>query len=273
MEALLLNDQQVQDVEALMREAAATLILPRFRQLATHEIDTKSHPGDLVTVADREAEDWLTPKLKELLPGSRVVGEEAASAHPHILDDLEGEAPVWLIDPVDGTANFVKGEPRFGVMVALVDGGVSRAGFIYAPVEDVMAVARRGEGATLDGAPLRGRERVPFPEAHGDYSSKYVKPPLRDHLLAAVEGCAGTRAGHCSAYAYLDTARGQLDFVLQYLMSPWDHAAGSLLVEEAGGGLRVLDNGEPYTPVKRKPRAALAVGDDNQWAVYRAALK
>ena len=79
MEALLLNDQQVQDVEALMREAAATLILPRFRQLATHEIDTKSHPGDLVTVADREAEDWLTPKLKELLPGSRVVGEEGTT--------------------------------------------------------------------------------------------------------------------------------------------------------------------------------------------------
>ena len=265
----MITDRLIDEVQALMREAAAELVLPRFRQLSDHEIDTKSHPGDLVTIADREAEEWLTPRLMDLLPGAVVVGEEATSADPAVLDRLEEDAPVWLVDPVDGTANFVDGSPRFGLMIALAHGGETRAGFIYAPVENVMAVGVKGQGAVLDGVSMRGRVNRPFTQAFGDYSSKYVEPPLRDHLTAAFEGSAGTRAGHCSAYAYLDTARGEIDFVLQYLMTPWDHAAGVLMVEEAGGRFGFLDDGSPYTPVRRAPRAALITGDAGMWEEYR----
>ena len=268
----MMNDGLIDEVTGLMRQAAAELILPRYLQLETHEIDTKTSPTDLVTIADREAEEWLTPRLMEVLPGSVVVGEEAASADPSVLDRLGGEAPVWLVDPVDGTANFVEGKREFGVMVALVEGGLTRAGFIFAPVENVMAIAVRGEGATLDGEAIHGRKSVPFSDAFGDYSSKYVKPPLRDHLSAAVLTSAGTSQKHCSAYAYLDCARGQIDYVLQFLMSPWDHAAGGLMVEEAGGALRFLDDGAAYHPVPRAPRAALACGDAAMWQTYREAV-
>ncbi|MEM9233032.1 MAG: inositol monophosphatase [Pseudomonadota bacterium] len=269
----MITDSQIDQVQALMREAAGTLILPRYQRLAQDEIDTKTSPTDLVTVADREAEEWLTPRLMELLPGSVVVGEEAASADRSVLNRLHGEAPVWLVDPVDGTANFVDGKREFGVMVALVERGVTLAGFIYAPVEDVMAVAMAGQGATLDGAALRGRQNISFDGAFGDYSSKYVEPPLREHLLAAVKASAGTRSGHCSAYAYLDAARGRVDYVLQYLMSPWDHAAGTLLVTEAGGAARFLDNGEAYSPIPRAARAALIVGDAGRWESYREEIQ
>src|SRR5262249_31532208 len=106
-------------VIALMREVAATHILPRFRKLAAHEIHEKA-PGNLVTIADLEAERALTPALTALIPGSLVVGEEAVAHDPAILDRLAGDDPVWVVDPVDGTQNFTKAVPCFAVIVALV---------------------------------------------------------------------------------------------------------------------------------------------------------
>ncbi|ADM09980.1 putative inositol monophosphatase [Parvularcula bermudensis HTCC2503] len=263
----------IETVDHLLREASADFVLPRFQSLSAADIETKSGPNDLVTVADREAEAWLTPRLAALVPGSTVIGEEAVAADPARLRHLETAGPVWLVDPVDGTANFVKGQPQFGLMVALIDEGVTKAGFIFAPIEDAMAVAIKGEGARLNGAPLSARPQRQFSEAVGDYSSRYVRAPLRQKLTCAVERAQATRQGHCSAYAYLDTARGKIDFVLQYLMNPWDHAAGALLVEEAGGAVRFLQDGRPYTPENRAPEAMLAVGVAEDWSDYSECLK
>jgi len=85
-------------VETIMRDASEEAILPRFRRLEGHEISEKN-PGDLVTVADREAEHLLAAALTGLLPGSKVVGEEAASANNQVLEAFDGETPVWVIDP------------------------------------------------------------------------------------------------------------------------------------------------------------------------------
>ncbi|MEM9988818.1 MAG: inositol monophosphatase family protein, partial [Pseudomonadota bacterium] len=203
----------------------------------------------------------------------KVVGEEAAAKDPSILSYLSEEGPVWLVDPVDGTANFVEGSARFAVMVALVHQQETVAGWIYPPMEDFIAFAERGGGAQLDGETLKGRQDTPFDQAYGDYSSKYVASAHRTYLDAAFEKAAGARQGHCSAYAYLDTAKGELDFVMQYLMSPWDHAAGVLLVEEAGGTALFLEDATPYTPVPRNPRPMLAVSDASCWSDYASILK
>jgi fructose-1,6-bisphosphatase/inositol monophosphatase family enzyme len=96
--------------------------------------------------------------------------------------------------------------------------------------------------------------------------------PLRSRYTESFSAAAQVQQRHCSAYAYLDTARGQSDFVMQYLMSPWDHAAGALIVEEAGGAVRFLDDGSPYTPERRGPRPMLAVGDAEMWADYAGRL-
>ncbi|WP_329362445.1 inositol monophosphatase family protein [Streptomyces sp. NBC_01483] len=95
------------DVEEAVRKAAATEILPRFRRLAEHEVDQKSGPHDLVTDADRLAERQLTETLGALLPGSVVVGEEAVHANPATYEAIQGDAPVWIIDPVDGTRQWI----------------------------------------------------------------------------------------------------------------------------------------------------------------------
>src|SRR4030095_3156841 len=102
-------------VTRLIQEAAAAEIMPRFRQLAAGDVREKA-PGDLVTVADEAVEARLAPALEALLPGSVVVGEEAAAADPNLLNRLFDDQPVWIIDPVDGTSNFAEGRPAFAVM-------------------------------------------------------------------------------------------------------------------------------------------------------------
>ncbi|MCQ8185375.1 inositol monophosphatase family protein [Parvularcula maris] len=258
--------------EALLREAAETFIMPRWRSLSEGEVEEKSGPQDLVTVADREAELFLTRALEDLLPGSKVIGEEAVSAGTVSAAALAGEGTFWLVDPVDGTNNFVHGSDRFGVMAALVRDQKVRAGLIYLPVDGRCAVAEEGSGAFFGGERLRCGGTKPFSEASGDFSRTYVEEPYRSTFDLATRKGRETRQGRCSAYAYTDTARGIIDYVIQYIMTPWDHAPGQIIVEEAGGRFGFLPDGEAYTPVAREPRPMLVTGRAGDWEGYAEVL-
>ncbi|MFD3930843.1 inositol monophosphatase family protein [Streptomyces sp. NPDC058614] len=234
------------DVEEAVRQAAATEIMPRFRQLAAHEIDQKTGPHDLVTDADRKAEQYLTEALTALLPGSVVVGEEAVHADPATYDAIRGTAPVWIVDPVDGTRQFVHGDPGFCTLVALALDGVVHASWTFAPARDEFATAIRGRGAVLDGAPLRSGSPAPgrdldIATSHPDYTTDEQKRAL---LGLRTEGVV-TRPCGSAGLEYLAIARGELDAVAFSWEAAWDHAAGLLLVEEAGGAHLTLA-GEPF---------------------------
>ncbi|MCZ4508485.1 inositol monophosphatase [Streptomyces sp. ActVer] len=234
------------DVEEAVRTAAATEIMPRFRQLAAHEIDEKTGPHDLVTDADRKAEEFLTEALVKLLPGSVVVGEEAVHANPATYEAIKGDAPVWIVDPVDGTRQFVHGDPGFCTLVALAHRGVLRASWTYAPARGQLAVAVRGKGALLDGEPLRAGSPAPGRDlevatSHPDYTTDDQKRAL----LGLWTDGVGPRACGSAGLEYLAIARGELDAVAFSWEAAWDHAAGLLLVEEAGGAHLTLA-GEPF---------------------------
>ncbi|WP_393076178.1 inositol monophosphatase family protein [Streptomyces sp. LN704] len=234
------------DVEEAVRHAAAAEIMPRFRQLAAHEIDQKSGPHDLVTDADRKAEEYLTETLPKLLPGSVVVGEEAVHADPATYDAIQGAAPVWIVDPVDGTRQFVRGESGFCTLVALTLGGVVHASWTYAPARGRLAVALRGRGAHLDGQPLRSGSPAPgrdleIATSHPDYTTDEQKRAL---LGLNTEGVRPRPCGS-AGLEYLAVARGELDATAFSWEAAWDHAAGLLLVEEAGGTHLTL-TGEPF---------------------------
>ncbi|MYR73185.1 MULTISPECIES: inositol monophosphatase family protein [unclassified Streptomyces] len=233
-------------VEAAVRAAAAAEILPRYRQLAAHEIVEKSGPHDLVTAADRLAEEHLTASLTRLLPGSVVVGEEAVHADPAVYDALHGDAPVWIVDPVDGTRQFVHGEPGFCTLVALAHHGEVFASWTYAPVLDELAVAVRGRGATLNGTPLHSGSPAPgavlkVAMSHPDYTSDIQKRALLGLRTDGIDARACGSAG----LEYLAVACGAQDGVAFNWELAWDHAAGLLLVTEAGGAQATL-SGVPY---------------------------
>jgi fructose-1,6-bisphosphatase/inositol monophosphatase family enzyme len=234
------------DVEEAVRKAAAAEILPRFRRLAAHEVDEKTGPHDLVTDADRRAEAYLTEELARLLPGSVVVGEEAVHADPRTYGAIQDAAPVWIVDPVDGTRQFVHGDTGFCTLVALARGGVLLASWTYAPARDQFATAIRGRGAFLDGerlsagSPEPGRD-LEVATSHPDFTTDEEKRSLLGLYADGVRPRACGSAG----LEYLAVARGELDATAFSWELAWDHAAGLLLVEEAGGAHLTLD-GTPF---------------------------
>lgn len=252
-------------VGAIIREAADTLIRPRFRHLEADAVSVKTHENDLVTVADLETEVFLTRRLTDLLPGSLVLGEEAVYQTPEIGQVLDGDAPVWIVDPVDGTANFARGVPKFGVIVALVQNRRTLAGWIHDPVSGRLYTAAADAGAWCDGRRLsiapRGRRTL---SALSGCISRRLAERKR-HLFGEI-----TQQGS-AAHDYMSLGEGRLDFRLFRLLKPWDHAAGVLLVEEAGGYVRML-SGQRYAPVFHADDALLIAPDATTWAEVRAAL-
>lgn len=234
------------DVEEAVRTAAATEIMPRFRRLAAHEIDEKSGPHDLVTDADRKAEAYLTEALPKLLPGSVVVGEEAVHANPATYDAVRGDAPVWIVDPVDGTRQFVHGDPGFCTLVALAQGGVVRASWTFAPARDQLATAIRGGGAFLNGRRLHSGSPTPGRDLEVATSHPYYTTDEQQRALLGLQ-TEGVRPRACGSAGleYLSIAQGLLDATAFCWEAAWDHAAGLLLVEEAGGTHRTVA-GEPF---------------------------
>ncbi len=257
-----------ESVAAIAAETAATDIMPRFRQLATGDIRDKA-PGDMVTVADEAAEATLSRRLRDLLPGALIVGEEAASADPAVLDRLSSDQPVWIIDPVDGTTNFAAGLPLFGVMVALSCRGETRVACIHDPVHGDMALASRGDGATCNGKPIR--VAAPKEPAHM-FGTVKLRFGDRSLPLRIVERCQQVPPFvdlRCAALEYLALASGRLDYGLYRKLAPWDHAAGMLLHAEAGGFARHLD-GTAYRPDgPRQTDGMLIASDEASWtALY-----
>jgi fructose-1,6-bisphosphatase/inositol monophosphatase family enzyme len=244
-EAAGVTDALVAAVEDTIRTVVAAEVVPRWRHLSDSDIAHKSGPYDLVTTADQRAEELLTERLAALVPGSVVVGEEAVSVDPGRLDLLRGDDPVWVIDPVDGTAAFVRGDDGFSTLVTLVRGGLPLASWTYAPRLGLFATARRGQGAYLDGRRLHtaaDRDRLRVWTSNPVYRNEEERAVL-DRLAAAG---AETRPCRTSAgLVHLEVARGLADGVAFFWEAPWDHAAGLLLIAEAGG-TSLTAAGEPF---------------------------
>ena len=236
-------------VGVLMREVAAEVILPLFRALAAGDVEEKA-PGELVTVADREAELRLTAGVSSLVPGARVVGEEAVAADPGLLAGL-GTGTVWLIDPLDGTANFVAGKACFAVMVALVREGETTAAWLLDPITNLLTRAERGAGAYLESERLTTDASSPgLALLRGAVLSRYMPDALRQRVEQRSAQLGEVLPGmHCAGAEYPALASGRQDFALFYRTLPWDHAPGSLVLDEAGGVAARYD-GTPYRPAE-----------------------
>lgn len=262
----------IAEVEGLLREVAAAVVLPRFRSLAAHEVIEKS-PGNLVTVADREAEVMLTRRLLDLRPGSQVIGEEACAADPRLLGHAGDDGELWLVDPVDGTGNFAAGRAPFAMMVALVRDGVTVAGWILDPLTGDMAVAQHGAGAFLNGVRVRlSAEAVPAARLRGPAFVRYAPGRLGAQVVDPGAFAGRVLAGRfCAGYEYPAIARDEQHFVFFWRTLPWDHAAGALLVAEAGGVSRWLD-GEEYRVGETRRRGLLVARGDQEWHTLRTTL-
>jgi len=256
-------------VATFIRDVAQEHVLPRFERLAAADIQLKGQ-GDLVTVADLEAEKALTPLLSALLPGSLVVGEETAAKDSSVFDRLADDGPVWLVDPVDGTSNFAAGIPLFAVMVALLQGGEPVAAWIYDPVKDAMATAERGSGAWLGGTRLHVAVEDSPDRMSGAMSHRFGNRQLVRKIAGRSNLVGSVFSFRCAGQEYLALAAGRAHFALYHRLLPWDHAPGVLIHREAGGYGRQLD-GSPYSP-RQHAGGLLLTPDEASWTALRTVL-
>jgi fructose-1,6-bisphosphatase/inositol monophosphatase family enzyme len=230
-------------VLAVIKDAAARAVMPRYQQLEAHEVIDKS-PGELVTVADREAEEILAEGLARILPEAAIVGEEACEANPALMDRL-GDALCWIIDPIDGTSNFAAGKPPFGIMVALAEAGETIGGWIYDPLHGRFCTAHKGHGAFIDGSAVTARTSGQTPPIAA-ISLVFADPTRREALKTHIAPhYTLVDIPRCAAEQYPRIVLGQNDITIFERTLAWDHAAGVLFLNEAGGKVARPD-GAPY---------------------------
>ena len=227
----------VTKVSEIMRKVAETEIRPRFKNLKKNEIGHKEG-GGIVTIADIESERILAKELTNLIPGSLFVGEEVVEENPEVYDFLTGEEPIWIVDPIDGTSNFKNGCPDYVVLVAFAIHGIVRFGAILQPETQELLVAEEGSGTWTN------NNRLVFENSY-EKKTQELKGSLGRALRekCGIKKCFSSigRAGSCGI-EYKRIAQGELDFSFYRSLKPWDHAAGDLIIREAGGKVAYLNN-------------------------------
>jgi fructose-1,6-bisphosphatase/inositol monophosphatase family enzyme len=260
----------LEQLGSIVKEASTQELLPRFRRLAVGEIMSKASqedPTDLVTVADHAAETFLAERLRELVPGSLVVGEEAVAADVRLLERLHGDDLVWIIDPLDGTRYFAAGTGPFGPMVALVERGALLASAMHLPLADELFMAERNLGAFLNGARLATTGDVRA-RPRGTLFSKFMPPDMSARLHGRQASAhEQVEAPLCAAHEYGRLVRGDKEYSVYFRLMPWDHAPGALILREAGGVSRHPD-GREYTPAARR-EPLLAARSEAEWRRVR----
>jgi fructose-1,6-bisphosphatase/inositol monophosphatase family enzyme len=255
-------------VVALMRRVGRDIVMPRYQNLSSDEISEKA-ANDFVTIADKESEIRLAEGLASILPDARIIGEEACAADPAILDRA-GEGLNWIIDPIDGTGNFAAGKAPFGIIIALTDGGMTLAGWILDPLTGRLCHAMLGGGAHVDG------DRVQARETGGDLpiaalATFYMSPDERaDMERRSQASFTLVDIPRCAAEQYPRLVLGQNDVSVFARTLPWDHAAGTLFVNEAGGCCQRTD-GTPYV-VGDLRRGLMGASSQRLWDKAAATL-
>lgn len=220
-----------------------------FGEVANLQVSVKG-PGDFVSAADRKAEKVLFEELAKARPGYGFVMEESGR--------VEGtdQSHTWIIDPLDGTTNFLHGIPVFAISVALEREGQLVAGLVYNPADDEMYVAERGQGAWLNNRRLRVAQRRELADSlvatgvpHLGKAKEH--PRFKAELSAVMARVSNVRRFGAASLDLAYTAAGRFDAYWERGLQPWDIAAGIVLVREAGGfvsdisgGADMMDKGE-----------------------------
>lgn len=250
------------DVLLLMQETAEEVIRPRWRALADEDVSEKN-PGDFVTVADHESEERITAVLQDAYPDALIVGEEAAAVRPEIVADVHAVDHAFVVDPVDGTRNFIHGSKNYAVMVGELRKGHIVRGWIWQPELNMAWVAELGAGATCNGDPLV----LPQPDLSRVRGATTHRRLLRERP-AGVEELGYTF--YACGIDYPNICLGVGDFLIYRNMKPWDHVPGSLILRELGGVSKLID-GADYQAVPSRTPLIVAVNEE-VWDVARACL-
>jgi len=249
----MINEQQQQALISLVREVSAREIRPRFRRLDPASISVKSRFDDLVTEADIAVEDALSAEIPAILPDARIIGEEQLARGEGSVDWLAEPGRVVVIDPIDGTWNFAHGVANHGVLLSVVEDGVTIFGLLYDPIVDDWVVASQGSGTWFEQADGRRTKAVtsadkPIDGMIGFMQASQFTAEARNAAYEVSKTFGRCSTLRCACQEYRLLAMGAVNFVIHARPTPWDFSAGAIAVFEAGGAVGFLD-GRDYSPL------------------------
>jgi myo-inositol-1(or 4)-monophosphatase len=199
----------------------------------TLNIQTKSNPNDLVTNIDKEIEQFFINKIRKTFVHHRIFGEEGFGDE---VDNLDGV--VWIIDPIDGTMNFIHQQRNFAISLGVYENGIGKIGIIYDVAHGELYHAISGKGAFMNDTPLPPLNKVTVKESIIALNATWVMENHRiDHnlLIPLVREARGTRSYGTAALEMVFVATGRVDAYISMRLSPWDVAAGAVIIDELGG--------------------------------------
>ncbi|MGF1702061.1 inositol monophosphatase [Photobacterium makurazakiensis] len=211
---------------AIIKEAGA-MAREAFIAMTPEKIAFKG-PQDFLTETDITVEALLRERLNQAFPDDAVYGEEAGG---------EIKANTWILDPIDGTANFARGIPHFCIVIAFVSEGETQLGLIFDPIHNELFVAQKGQGATMNGSAIAVAKTDSFEAANLElgWNQRASQDKYFSTLQGLIELGGNVRRSACGALALAYVAIGRTDGYVELHMNPWDCLAGLLLVNEAGG--------------------------------------
>lgn len=204
----------------------------------TLTIETKSDKNDLVTNIDKQTEQFFISKIKNEYPDHRILGEEGLGDQ---VEDLNGI--VWMLDPIDGTMNFIHQQRNFAISIGIYENGVGKIGLIYDVVHEELYHASKGNGAFLNELALPRLQTATVSEAMIGVNSLWVTENKRINpavLSPLVRDARGTRSYGSAALEMAYIAAGRMDAYISLRLAPWDIAGGLIIVEELGGKATTL---------------------------------
>ena len=215
-------------VEAALR--AGKLLLSSYGKLKRSDIKTKSK-NDFVTKIDKRAEELIISKIKKHFPGHGILAEETGKS--------PGHQTLWVIDPLDGTSNYIHQIPMFAISIGVIENGQLKAGVVYDPIHRELFTAQKGKGAFLNKRKIRVTAVKRLSDALMTTGIPFRARDRFDEYMASFRaislGSVGIRRAGSAALDLAYVACGRFDGFWELDLSPWDIAAGALLIQEAGG--------------------------------------
>lgn len=263
----MISADQARQIVDVARQVTRAEAVARFRRIDMQDVEAKSNPDDLVTEADRAVENRLLPAIRDILPDATLIGEESVAADPGLLGRLRDDRVV-ILDPIDGTWNYAHGIANWGTIIAVAEAGRVVWGCLLDPINDDWIEAHAGGGAwfcrgdsrvrlDLTGRPTRMADAAAV--LHFNLYPAHVKPTIAGFLPSMRRVIYP--GSSCHEYRLL--AAGKIDVSLNAMLNPWDHAAGAMILAEAGGVTRLL-NGGIHDPMMLTGRM-LAATNETLW--------
>lgn len=233
----------------LARELAAIADEIAMRYFAKSPAVATKPDGTPVTAADREIEAAVRRRIQEAFPDHSIAGEEGGQQG-------DRRRPLWVIDPIDGTANFVAGIPVFATLIGLRVKGQTKVGLVSAPALGERYEAATGDGARMNGEPIRVSEVTDLSQAALCFGSirRMIRHGYGDAVMSLLEKCKRDR-GFGDFWGHMLVARGALEAMAEPALEPWDVIPLEVILKEAGGAISTLE-GEPFPDDRLWEKAA-----------------